>query len=237
MKQVAVVIPLYRNELSHWEQLSLARCKEVLGTKHDIIVVAPEGIDSHGLHAEHFDKKYFDGLKGYNKLMLSHEFYNRFNQYQYILIYQLDGWVFRDNLESWCNQGWEYIGAPWMIKGFKSHTLNCIARDILLKLKCYHTDMFRYRMVGNGGISIRHVRTFIEKSRNINNIPLNGTLNEDVYWSLVAGLKIPNWEVAIKFSIDEIPYPADNEYKPDFCHGFSKSEQNLEYWKKLINSK
>ena len=237
MNRVAVVIPLYRSELSQWEQISLNRCKEILGVNHNIIVVAPEGIDSHGLPVERFSKKFFDGLQGYNKLMLAHEFYTRFSQYQYILIYQLDGWVFRDNLNMWCEQGWDYIGAPWMVKGLKIQTLNVLARNILLRMKCYHTDLFRYRMVGNGGVSLRCVSTFIEKTRSVNRVPRNGKLNEDIYWSLLAGLKIPDWKTAIKFSVDEIPYPSRIKVNPDFCHGFSKSEQNIEYWKKLIDCK
>ncbi|MBO7213161.1 MAG: hypothetical protein J6U99_01215, partial [Rikenellaceae bacterium] len=112
MNRVVVVIPTYRNELSEWEKLSLEQCVKVLSKNHHIKIVAPEGIDSHGLQVERFDSKFFDGLAGYNKLMLAAEFYDRFSDYDYILIYQLDGWVFRDRLNEWCSQGWDYIGAP-----------------------------------------------------------------------------------------------------------------------------
>ncbi|MBO5710444.1 MAG: hypothetical protein J6R62_02855 [Rikenellaceae bacterium] len=235
MNRVVVVIPTYRNELSEWEKLSLEQCVKVLSKNHDIKIVAPEGIDSHGLQVERFDSKFFDGLAGYNKLMLAAEFYDRFCDYDYILIYQLDAWVFRDRFNEWCSQGWDYIGAPWLIKGTGCAPLSILARNILLKLKCYHTDLFRFRMVGNGGVSLRKVETFRQKTRNIKQIPRHGKLNEDIYWSLVAGLKIPDWRTAQHFSLDEVPYPAECNIAPDFCHGFSKSQKTLQYWEKLKN--
>ena len=113
--------------------------------------------------------------------------------------------------------------------------LSIFAKNILLWLKCYHTDLFRFRMVGNGGVSLRKVETFRQKARNIKQIPRHGKLNEDIYWSLVAGLKIPDWHTAQHFSIDEVPYPDKCDSTPDFCHGFSKSEKTLQYWEKLKN--
>lgn len=29
------------------------------------------------------------------------------------MIYQLDAWVFNDELSSWCSLGYDYIGAPF----------------------------------------------------------------------------------------------------------------------------
>lgn len=62
----------------------------------------------------YFNEQYFDSRKSYNELMLSVDFYRSFREYQYMLIYQLDAFVFEDQLEYWCNKGYDYIGAPWI---------------------------------------------------------------------------------------------------------------------------
>ena len=45
--------------------------------------------------------------------MLSPQFYETFANFEYILIYQLDAFVFYDALEEFCALGYDYIGAPW----------------------------------------------------------------------------------------------------------------------------
>lgn len=64
------------------------------------------------IHYIFFHENYFKSIDGYNKLMLSPSFYKAFSNYEYILIYQLDAWVFKDELQHWCNQKYDYIGAP-----------------------------------------------------------------------------------------------------------------------------
>jgi len=44
--------------------------------------------------------------------MMSPAFYDAFKAFDYILIYQLDAFVFRDELEYFCSLGYDYIGAP-----------------------------------------------------------------------------------------------------------------------------
>ena len=77
MKQVAVIIPLYKNQHTPAERLSLLQTHTVL-KNHPLIVVHPEGLDVSPIRDEYprfeyraFDKTYFDGLEGYNRFMLS----------------------------------------------------------------------------------------------------------------------------------------------------------------------
>ena len=95
------------------------------------------------LERENFPRSFFESLSGYNRLMLSCEFYKRFTSFDYMLIYQLDAWVFRDELDLWCAKGFDYIGAPWFTEN-----------------KC-HEDGASLWEVGNGGLSLRRIRTFI----------------------------------------------------------------------------
>ena len=47
-----------------------------------------------------FSDHWFHRVSTYNKLMLSLDFYVRFSAYGYLLVYQLDAWVFSDELDN-----------------------------------------------------------------------------------------------------------------------------------------
>jgi hypothetical protein len=117
---VAITIPVHRDQLDKLEELSLARCVEVLG-RHHLVFVGPESLDfepylSRAGHADvvRFPDRYFRSYVGYNELMLSRDFYARFRDFSHILIYQLDAFVFRDTLADWCERGFDYVAAPWL---------------------------------------------------------------------------------------------------------------------------
>ena len=91
----AVVVPAYRH-LSDDEKISMRQCVEVLGG-HDIIVIHPGRLDLKedlqlwpSVVVKALRNEWFDGVKGYNSMLLSTEFYDLFSVYDYILIYQLD---------------------------------------------------------------------------------------------------------------------------------------------------
>ena len=151
---IAVVIPVYKNP-DEWEMISLRRCCEVLGNYHTILV-APESFeietytslwDSYGLklYDERFDDRYFADIAGYNRLLLSKEFYIRFHDFDYILIYQPDAYVFSDKLRDWCEKGYDYIGAP-LVGKFTDQIF----------------DSSMPMLVGNGGLSLRRVQAYID---------------------------------------------------------------------------
>ena len=149
MKTV-VVIPVYKKEPSLDECCSLRRCIRVLG-RHTLRLVCPESLDAAAyndvaggvLPCERFRDEFFDSIEGYNRLMKSHAFYRRFRKYEYMLIYQLDAWVFSDELDAWCGKDYDYIGAPW----FEKHG----SREDGYDLWC----------AGNGGFSLRRISTFM----------------------------------------------------------------------------
>lgn len=154
MKKAAIVIPIYKQNLTENEKKSFSQCAEILN-KYPIIFVCPINLDttlyenfceSMNVHYEFkkFNNKFFKGLREYSKLLLDINFYKKFSEYEYILIYQLDAWVFADNLEYWCNKGYDYIGAPWF-EGL--HLAN--ENSKLLEV------------AGNGGFSLRKVDSII----------------------------------------------------------------------------
>ena len=141
----AVVVPLYRTALDETEAIALAQCCNVLG-RHPLAFVAPDALDvgpalaiaareGAAVRVERFDSRWFRSTGTYNALLLAKPFYERFAAHDYILVHQLDAFVFADELERFCALGYDYIGAPW------SH------------------DPARGRIVGNGGFSLRKVST------------------------------------------------------------------------------
>lgn len=152
--RIAIAIPVYKEVMTDDERRSLQQCVSVLRT-YDTFLVCPEEMDTktydaaagRGMASRRFDPHFFEGLAGYNELMMSSAFYDAFADYDYLLIYQLDAWVFSDELTHWCSLGYDYVGAPWF-EGNGSHGEGC-------RLWC----------VGNGGLSLRRLEKFRQLTR------------------------------------------------------------------------
>ncbi|MBQ7630124.1 MAG: hypothetical protein IJS81_07940, partial [Selenomonadaceae bacterium] len=102
LNNAAVVIPVYKENLNEFEKISLAQVQKVLGN-YQIIFVAPRGKNfsyfTQGSKIYFFQPQFFQSDKTYSELMKSPIFYKSFLEYKYILIYQLDAFVFSDELE------------------------------------------------------------------------------------------------------------------------------------------
>ena len=138
-KLVAVVTTLHQFPTTADEEISLRHLRRHL-ERFDRHIVAPRGLalDFPDFKIHRVDDAFFGTIPRYNRLMLSREFYGRFADYEYILIYHLDSLVFSGNLEAWCAKGWDYVGAPW----FKVHQ---------------DDPTGGFWAVGNGGLSLRKV--------------------------------------------------------------------------------
>lgn len=262
---VTVVIPLYTLKLSDIDLLSLRQCFQVLG-RHDIALVKPRslditalpsliGVDAH-YRTEEFDDRYFAGRKGYNRLMLSTDLYKRFLGSRYIFIHQTDVFVFRDELEQWCQRGYDYIGAPWLPATGDVSGWNVERRAIYLmrrglgkfKAPCDAINL-KYK-VGNGGCSLRHTRHFHDTSlmmadmlSHVADNSDQGSHNfEDVVWSVLINekrpgtLRIAPYQEAVKFSIESHPSMAmhlTGGELPMATHAFAR-RRNRSYWKQYI---
>ena len=173
---VRVVIPVHHYPLTQAEQAALERCLSVLH-RYPICIVTPEGLDAEELLRRHpqlqretFADEYFVSAYSYNKFMLADEFYDRFAAYEYILVHQLDAFVFSDQLHDWCMSGYDYVGAPW-IWSSRQPTLPYRLYIGALRTLCrvidrpnsadLPPDKFFQRQLcysaGNGGLSLRRV--------------------------------------------------------------------------------
>ncbi len=227
-----VVVPIYRSVLTDVEKAVLAHCVRVLSA-YDIVIIGPESLD-HGaidstLGFEAFEDTYFDGIEGYNSLMLSSDFYSRFVGYDFVLIHQLDAWVFRDELLQWCAKGYSYIGAPW------------IEKPQLDSKPIFDLTRFMVNRVGNGGFSLRSIADHLQVLKRYEGLGKFFKKNEDLFWSIVAPklmrcYKIPKVQEAIAFAFELKPsvlYELNGRQLPFGCHAWEKYEP--EFWSDYIH--
>ena len=255
--EAAIIVPVYKNKLEPLEQLALEQCLHVLN-KHKIFIIKPESLDLtvlerySSLDYVSFADHFFENRHGYNELMLWEGFYEKFLDYQYILIHQLDAFVFEDNLQEWCDKGYDYVGAPWLrpnayidvFKALKSKLQ--IAVHTWFNLKQPDTDLpteiqFENK-VGNGGLSLRRVEKFYKACKKKNatlakyKARTEHYFNEDVWWGIelnrkTSFLKIPGYKTAIFFSFEnclERALELTGGQLPFGCHAFNL---HLDFWK------
>lgn len=228
MKLVVIGIPIYKEKLNIFESISLAQVVEVLG-EYPIVFIAPNssnfdyGARYKNIEVIRFDDRYFLNTDTYSKLLMSIGFYKRFMDYKFLLIYQLDAFVFFDRLKEFCLLDFDYIGAP-------------IPRICWPKMNGF---------VGNGGFSLRKIRsairvlrekTFIQSTCESEDV----TRVEDLFFSHCGTMKkinfkIPKIKIALRFSTElEVMHCYRNlkNNLPFGCHGWYKTDYF--FWKPII---
>ena len=225
--KAAVVIPIYktrRAELKWYERISLQRCIEVFGGRYPLVFIAPEGFDCDYIprgvkcSIETFKPQYFNNRNGYNILMINPQFYERFLDYDYMLIYQLDTFVFSDRMEEFCALGYDYIGAPWVLGNGRQKKQSLIVAN-----KGFFT-------VGNGGFSLRRVRTCFEMLMKNVKLVTSMRVTEDFVFAYLGQrfpreFKVAPVLTASRFAVELLPerYCRKNyNVLPFGCHGWHR---------------
>lgn len=167
-----------------------------------------------------FPDRFFASEAGYNRMMCRPFFYRRFLDFEYILIYQLDTFVFENTLLDWCSKGYDYIGAPWIdttwVKNFFAKS--SFRRFFLQK---------RFNPVGNGGLSLRRVRSSWKAARKFR-ILSAVFKHEDFLWSNIVARFLPGFntappEEALNFAFEEHPerlFELNGQRLPFGCHSW-----------------
>ncbi len=241
---VAVVIPVYKETRTALEEISLVQCLKILG-KHRIFVAKPSSLDLSAWNEQYpqleyvdFDDRYFADINGYNKLLVSPLFYRKFKGFEFMLIHQLDAFVFKDELEKWCHSGYDYIGAPSM-ESSSFDALQAGEKD------AFKSGLRRRRVVLNGGLSLRRIPALLRFLK-IHNIILPAWPgNEDMLFSLDSTrlkplkflLKLPGWDEALQFAFEKSPsasYEINGRKLPFGCHAWQRYDPG--FWKDFIPS-
>jgi hypothetical protein len=263
-KKVVIVIPIHSPSPSAYELISFRQCFAILGN-HPIVVLSPEGM-SVATYREvvadfnvlTIDPKWQANVLSYNKLKTSRFFYSLFKEYLFLLTYELDAFVFKDELLYWCDKNFDYIGAPWF--------------------ENYNEDNPKAKLigVGNSGFSLRNVQSARKILQSIYyknpleyevdlitlckarlKSPLRWLMNqfgenytvqknfhyhEDVFFSEIApaynkDYRVAPIEEAKKFSFELNPrllYNLNNNELPMGCHAWWR--YGFDFWKPHVES-
>ena len=233
-----IAVPIYKIKFNWDEFNSIKQLFKILSPeKYDIVAYCPNSLDI-TYYQNNFNFKYYYGFfdeyftnypNGYNTLMLQAGFYERFNKYEYILIYQPDAWVFKDELEYWINKNYDYIGAPFFYLISSKYYLNSLN-------------------IGNGGFSLRNInffKSFCEKYKTLIDelVNMNNTyIGEDHIFMFLEkyginiNINLPSVYEAQQFSWETNPhlYYQFNDHKLPFgCHAYKNIIDNC-FWNDFI---
>jgi len=258
--RVCIVIPIYKAEIDPYEQIALQQCFKVLGN-YQIFFAVPQHLEKFFKENEYcasgqasykvFKNEFFTDIPAYNRLLKSTVFYTAFLDFDYLLIYQLDAFVFKDELLQWCDQHYDSIGAPL----FGGHDFANPDSPLVGQ--------------GNGGFCLRNIKAcyqvvttlrklnYQKEYTDTNRSPLRNTyryikhhlvynyslypfqpiINEDLFWAEVIPAKFPSFKVpsplqAIGFSFEVNPavlYEMNHRELPFGCHAWQRYD--LEFWK------
>lgn len=209
---VCVIIPIYKDSFSENELISYNRTIEIFSERM-IILVCPYKIEMFAeslcrkkinIKTEYFENKYFKGIIGYNRLLMSLNFYDRFTEYENILICQLDVFVIKDELDFWIQQKFDNIGAP-IFEGYSKDKNKKIKKNGSNGGFCLRNTkscMKTLSLIGNsysklstlwGMESIWYWKLFriIRDGVIFNSKFLKPRLNEDMFWSIIVPDKFP----------------------------------------------
>ena len=158
-QRYVTAVPVYKASPTKTEALSLLQLR--LLEVENVTLVCPEGLDIQSyldlwpdLQVQRYAAEHFVSVQSYNDLVISSTFYLPFaNQYEYLLIYQLDAFLLSNQILAFCDQGYDYYGAPWKI-GFPEYRFLLNHWPIRINQKRFH--------VGNGGLSLRRISSTLD---------------------------------------------------------------------------
>jgi hypothetical protein len=150
-----------------------------------------------------------------------------------MLLYQLDAWVFRDELGYWCDRDYDHIGAPWF-DGEGGYG-NAVDDSPIIE----HS--------ANGGFSLRKISKFIAVFNKLDTRWWGFYYkkrfkrgSEDLriakcFPKISRDFKIAPANEAMRFSFETLPHRLYKEIGglPFGCHAFEK--HNWNFWKDHIN--
>lgn len=235
MTRVVVLVPVYRPIPDALEIRSLDVSLCALAGR-DVRFIGPAGLDTGfyaarypGIAFEPFEPNHFTSIVGYNRLLLHPGFYDRYAEYDFMLVLQTDALVLRDELDRWCAQPFDYVGAPWPTPV-----------ELRINLDRFGGPNGRHvrATVGNGGLSLRRnsacAGLLAEFPQACDYFTRSGS-SEDLYFSLMGplsnGFVLPNEVTASTFAMEMRPswyFEINGGREPMGGHAWWKYEP--EFW-------
>ena len=98
---------------------------------------------------QRYAPEHFVSVQSYNDLVVSADFYVPFaQQYDHLLICQLDAFLPSNQILEFCDQGYDYYGTLWKI-GFPQYRFLSNRWPIQINIKRFHVE--------NGALSLRRI--------------------------------------------------------------------------------
>jgi len=222
-KRCIITVPVYKENPNVFEIASIKQCVKVLGDKFEILLFCPDELNLSKYEAEcnnysfsilRCDKRYFASQKSYSDLCETWQFYDLLSDYEYMIIYQLDAWIFEDKVEYFMNMGYDYIGGVHLVSFTGGRGEN-----------------------GNGGFCLRKPKIFKDVCRKTDFNKMPKGLLEDCCFTqrLKNNFNLAPVEISRQFSFQESPekvYKMANNKLPMGCHAFKRF--GWSFWKKFI---
>ncbi|WP_163400282.1 DUF5672 family protein [Flavobacterium fluviatile] len=259
-KKVVVVIPIHEVNPSELELISFQQCFKILG-KYTIKIIAPEGLDliNYRNVIQDFEVVFIDpvwqsSIEKYNKLKLSQFFYRLFDDYQFLLTYELDAFVFKDELLHWCNKEYDYIGSPWFVgydnpsndflgvgnSGFSLRNIKAMQRAIkkvYLEEAAYYSFSRKNKILFKLFTYFNHLIIFFGENHTIQR---SSHRNEDAFISQIIVKQVRDFKIAsiaeaIPFGFEVNPkylFQINKNILPMGCHAWWRYD--FEFWKPFI---
>lgn len=250
----SVVVTFVWRTMNEREQCAFHQGVKILGN-HPFYIIHPQSFSVDylkrqyaGIQSLPLPDENFRSVDTYNQMLLSPWFYALFSDYEYMLIYQIDAYVFSDQLDYWTTMGYDYIGAPWMLNDkLYERSIGQWVTRLLQRRPIYNHHIHSahlFHRVGNGGFSLRRIpkmQEIMEKNQQLlHSLEGKHERQEDVAISIILKekeqLNIPSWKLALYFSFEKAPakcFELTHGVLPFGCHDTNQRNWNS-FWKYYI---
>ncbi len=253
-QSVAIVIPIVNSYPTTNEEISIKQSLRIL-RDHDIFFIHPESLDTKAIEkiikneSPRRKSPRFLGvhpallasIESYNRWLLTPYFYEQFSDYEHICICQTDVFLFKNNLNFWVQQGWDYIGAPWFEGwgtpksdkligagngGFSLRRVNSMIQ-VLTQRKTIHSAAGLFREALRARFDLVYLRELIEHN-STHFSKIRPGINEDCWFAMHVPKYFPEFrvappEIAKRFSVEVNPrFLMNSKTLPTGCHAWWK---------------
>lgn len=197
-ESIVIVVPVYKEIPTPNEYASLLQLQQVLPgyTKALVYPCGMSVLEYARIFGESFFqlpmlKENFSSRKAYSDMLMDLNFYRHVEEFEWMLIYQTDAWIFEDRLRYFIDQPYDYWGAPHSTWGSR-HTR--------------HLDYASGAIVGNGGFSLRRIGAMVRAIEELHGREDPDIWAEDRFFTEGPAheiVRIPPVREAFRFSVQD----------------------------------
>ncbi|QNR85306.1 hypothetical protein H9N25_02110 [Pedobacter riviphilus] len=270
MNKLCVVVPIHKKTLTINELISLKQCKYILST-YDVFLVFPEQLDVSEylkiypqIQLKPVNRSWLSSIEDYNRMKCSRSFYELFKEYDFLLTYELDSFIFSIEWEKANALNYDYIGAPWFKNNHGIYTDKIVGignsgfsirnikkcreilawRDKIMPYWSLYSKLYLHKVLRFTLFLKLLDNIWNHKGKNVYFFSFLSAdfIHEDVYWSVIVPklfrFKLAKPNDALRFSFEVNPsilFEMNNAQLPIGCHAWEKYD--LEFWSRYIPTK